>query len=65
MKISTEKILLPLNKEALKELTLEIKETIAIPTPVTTKTKKIFTSADLWKIRRFSRTSCMNPILVY
>ncbi len=65
MKTQTENMLVTLNKVELNQLTLEVKETIAINIPIYPKVKKVFTSADLWKIQRFSRTSLVKPILVY
>ncbi len=65
MKTQTENILVKLNKVELNQLTTEVKETIAMNIANEVKVKKIFTSADLWKIQRFSRTSLVKPILVY
>lgn len=65
MKMQTTNSLVKLNKTELINLAEQVKETVAINLAITTKAKKVFTTADLWKIQRFSRTTLVKPILVY
>lgn len=53
MKLTSNNLLETLNYEELKNLTKEVRETIAV---VNTKSaKKVFTSADLWNVQRRRR----------
>ena len=55
MKISTAGIVTPLNKDEMKELTKETKETLA-PNAFQQTGNQPFGSVDLWRVRKSYRT---------
>jgi hypothetical protein len=53
MKLSSNNFLETLNYQELKELTFEVKETLAVENKK--EKRKIFTTADLWNLQRQRR----------
>jgi hypothetical protein len=56
MKNDTKGIVIPLNKEQMKELTKETKETLATNLVEKTNSQRTFGSVDLWNSRKNQRT---------
>ncbi|MCY7290584.1 MAG: hypothetical protein LH615_00215 [Ferruginibacter sp.] len=56
MKQETMGIVIPINKEQMKELTKETKETIAVLAIDADGTNRTFGSVDLWNSRKNQRT---------
>jgi hypothetical protein len=56
MKNDTMGIVIPLNKEQMKELTKETKETLATHLVEKVKNQRSFGSVDLWNSRKNQRT---------
>jgi hypothetical protein len=56
MKQDTMGVVIPMNKEQMKELTRETKETLAT-NEINTAGSRVFGSVDLWNSRKNQRTS--------
>ncbi len=56
MKNDTQGIVIPLNKEQMKELTKETKETLATNLVENVTNQRTFGSVDLWNSRKNQRT---------
>jgi hypothetical protein len=57
MKQDTMGVVIPINKEQMKELTKETKETLASNVIITPVGNRAFGSVDLWNSRKNQRTS--------
>ena len=56
MKQESMGFVIPINKEQMKELTRETKETLAVHALQTTEGNRLFGSVDLWNARKQQRT---------
>lgn len=57
MKIDTMGLIIPINKQQMKELTKEAKETLAADVLREPRNHRTFGSVDLWNARRNSHTT--------
>jgi uncharacterized membrane protein YdcZ (DUF606 family) len=57
MKQDTMGVVIPINKEQMKELTRETKETLATNVIITAAGSRAFGSVDLWNSRKNQRTA--------
>ncbi len=56
MKMTTTGIVTPINKDEMKELLKETKETLAAHALTSTAENPVFGSVDLWKVRKNHRS---------
>lgn len=57
MKQETMSVVIPINKQHMKELTSETKETLATNVVVTNASNRTLGSVDLWNFRKNQRTT--------